>query len=123
MNRILSAIVVSAMFVFAPLASGAAGTPDATLDISGSRGAVGVGYVKGSGTMHFQGQDYPVLRLPAAAPLNTGRVRPLPEDRVMNKPITFDAAYASVPPLNFTGSPVAGLTWLDDGQHFLQVKD
>jgi dipeptidyl-peptidase-4 len=70
-----------------------------------------------------EGEDYPVLRLPAAAPLTTGRVRQLPEDRVMNKPITFDAAFASVPPLNFNGSPVAGLTWLDDGEHFLQVKD
>jgi len=59
-NRILSAIVVSATFVFAPLASSAAGTPDATLDLSGSRGAVGVGFVRASGTLHFQGQDYPV---------------------------------------------------------------
>jgi len=60
MNRILSAIVVSATFVFAPLASNAADTPDATLDLSGSRGAVGVGFVQASGTLHFQGQDYPV---------------------------------------------------------------
>jgi hypothetical protein len=59
-NRILSAIVVSATFAFAPLLSNAAGTPDATLDISGSRGAVGVGFVKASGTLHFLGQNYPV---------------------------------------------------------------
>jgi hypothetical protein len=60
MNRILSAIVVFVTFAFAPLLSSAAGTPDATLDISGSRGAVGVGYLQASGTLHFQGQDYPV---------------------------------------------------------------
>ena len=60
MNRILSVIVVFATLAFVPLLAGAAGTPDATLDISGSRGAVGVGYLKGNGTLHFQGQDYPV---------------------------------------------------------------
>ena len=60
MNRILSAIFVFATLAFAPLLSVAAGAPNATLDISGSRGAVGVGYVQASGTLHFQGQDYPV---------------------------------------------------------------
>jgi len=60
MNRILSAIVVSATCAFAPPLSSAAGTPNATLDISGSRGGVGVGLVQASGTLHFQGQDYPV---------------------------------------------------------------
>jgi hypothetical protein len=60
MNRILSAIVVVAAFALAPLASNAAGAPDATLDLSGSRAAVGVGFVQASGTLHFQGQDYPV---------------------------------------------------------------
>ena len=60
MNRILSAIAIFVTFAFAPLASHAAGTPDATLDISGSRAAVGIGYVQASGTLHFQGQNYPV---------------------------------------------------------------
>jgi hypothetical protein len=60
MNRILSAILVFATLSLAPLLSNAAGIPDATLDLSGSRGAVGVGYVQASGTLHFQGQDYPV---------------------------------------------------------------
>ena len=60
MNRILSAIVVSATCAIAPLLSNAAGPPDATLDISGSRGGVGVGLVQASGTLHFQGQNYPV---------------------------------------------------------------
>src|SRR5205807_6996134 len=26
-------------------------------------------------------------------------------------------------PVNFAGSPVSGITWLEDGEHFLQVKD
>ena len=60
MKRILSAIFVFATLALAPLLSVAAGAPNATLDISGSRGAVGVGFVQASGTLHFQGQDYPV---------------------------------------------------------------
>jgi hypothetical protein len=60
MNRILSAIVVFATFASASLLSNAADTPDATLDISGNRVAVGVGIVQASGTLHFQGQNYPV---------------------------------------------------------------
>jgi dipeptidyl aminopeptidase/acylaminoacyl peptidase len=72
-----------------------------------------------------QGKDYPVLRLPAQVPLTVCRVRPLPEDRTLNKPITVEAvgtAGRGRGGLNFSGSPVAGLTWLDDGEHFLQVK-
>jgi hypothetical protein len=60
MNRILSVIAVFVTFAFAPLLASAERTPDAALDISGSRGAIGVGYVQASGTLHFQGQDYPV---------------------------------------------------------------
>jgi dipeptidyl aminopeptidase/acylaminoacyl peptidase len=68
-------------------------------------------------------RDYPVLRLPEATPLTTGKVRPLPEDRVRNKPLTFEVVYDTGRPLNFSGSPVGGLTWLDDGEHFLQTKE
>ncbi len=87
-----------------------------------------------------EGKDFPVLRLPAAAPLTAGRVRPLAENRTLNKPITFDMLYpaagggqggrggrggrgAGRGGVNFNGSPVSGLAWLDDGQHFLQRKD
>jgi dipeptidyl aminopeptidase/acylaminoacyl peptidase len=68
-----------------------------------------------------EGKDFPVLRLPAPVPVVSGRVRPLAEDRTMNKPINFETLYGSRP-TNFVGSPVSGLTWLDDGEHFLQVK-
>jgi dipeptidyl-peptidase-4 len=85
------------------------------------------------------GQDFPVRRLPAAVPITAGRVRPLPEERSFNKPITFDRVYGSdpvTPPSrpgrggegrvrerpNFNGSPVSVQDWLEDGEHFLQVK-
>jgi dipeptidyl aminopeptidase/acylaminoacyl peptidase len=67
------------------------------------------------------GQDFPVARLPKSVPITRGPVRPLPEDRTLNKPIDFDVMFRSQP--NFGGVPVSGITWLDDGEHFLQVKD
>jgi dipeptidyl aminopeptidase/acylaminoacyl peptidase len=70
-----------------------------------------------------EGKDFPVLRLPAPATLTTGRVRPLPEDRPQKKKsITFDTFNGNARPPNFNGTPVSILGWLDDGEHFLQVK-
>jgi dipeptidyl aminopeptidase/acylaminoacyl peptidase len=69
------------------------------------------------------GQDYPVLRLPVRAPILTSPVRPLADDHAQRKPITFDLVYGSGRPPSFGGSPVAGLIWLDDGEHFLQIKN
>jgi dipeptidyl aminopeptidase/acylaminoacyl peptidase len=69
-------------------------------------------------------KDHPVMRMAAPIPLTAGRVRPLAEDRTLNKPIP-----AGVPSGRrgfaggLGGAPVSGLTWLDDGEHFLQVKD
>ena len=60
MKRILSAVAISVSLAAAPLMTYAAGTPDATIDISANKGAIGVGYVEGKGTLHFQGQNYPV---------------------------------------------------------------
>jgi dipeptidyl aminopeptidase/acylaminoacyl peptidase len=70
-----------------------------------------------------EGQDFPVVRLPAPVALTSGRVRPLREERALNQPITFETLHGSKPPPNFRGSPVSGLVWLEDGTHFLQVKD
>ncbi len=70
-----------------------------------------------------EGKDYPVLRLPAQVPITLGRVRPLPEERTSNKLLTYDAVYGSGSPPNLSGSPVSVQSWLDDGEHFLQVKD
>jgi len=69
-----------------------------------------------------EGADFPVVRLLAEVPIPTGRIRPLPEERTLKKPITFEAVYDSANRLNFNGSPVSVQSWLDDGEHFLQVK-
>jgi dipeptidyl-peptidase-4 len=52
-------------------------------------------------------------------------VRPLAEDRTLDKPITFDAVYSaeSGRRLNFAGTPATGQTWLEDGEHYLQPKE
>src|SRR5439155_22351782 len=68
------------------------------------------------------GGDFPVLRLPAAVPLTVGPVRPLAEDRRQDRPISKDAYLKAGRGFNFAGNPVSGLTWLDDGEHFLQTK-
>jgi dipeptidyl aminopeptidase/acylaminoacyl peptidase len=70
-----------------------------------------------------EGQDFPVVRLLTAVPLNSGRARPLSKDRTLNKPITIEAVLRSDHPPNFTGTPISGLTWLEDGEHYLQRKD
>ena len=70
-----------------------------------------------------EGEDFPVLRLPAKTTLTTGRVRPLPEERPQKKKsITFDTWFGTAPPPNFSATPVSVVGWLDDGEHFLQVK-
>jgi dipeptidyl aminopeptidase/acylaminoacyl peptidase len=68
-----------------------------------------------------EGKEFPVLRLPKSTPLTRGPVRPLPEERTLNKPINLDTLFRNPP--NFAGNPVSGITWLEDGEHFLQVKD
>jgi hypothetical protein len=68
-----------------------------------------------------KGKDFPVLRLPAATTLRTTSVRPLPEEQVRDRPITYEAVYGGRGP-NFSGSPIAGLIWLDDGDHYLQRR-
>jgi dipeptidyl-peptidase-4 len=70
------------------------------------------------------GKDAPVLALPKTAPITVGAVRPLPEERTMNKRITVDAVLeGGRRGIDLAGNPVSGLTWLDDGEHFLQAKD
>jgi dipeptidyl-peptidase-4 len=69
-------------------------------------------------------QDAPVLALPQTAPVTAGPVRPLAEERTMNKRITVEAVLeGGRRGIDFSGNPVSGLTWLDDGENFLQVKD
>jgi dipeptidyl-peptidase 4 len=68
-----------------------------------------------------EGKDFPVVRLGKDVPLTRGPVRPLPEERTLNKPINTELLFRNPP--NLAGNPVSGITWLEDGEHFLQVKD
>jgi dipeptidyl aminopeptidase/acylaminoacyl peptidase len=67
-------------------------------------------------------KDYPVDRLPAESPLTIGSVCPLAQDRTFNKPLPLSAMSGTRGFQLFGGSPVTGLTWLPDGEHYLQVK-
>lgn len=68
-----------------------------------------------------EGTDFPVLRLPKSVPFTRGPIRVVPEERQPPKPITIDMLFRNPP--SFSGNPVGGLTWLDDGEHFLQAKE
>jgi hypothetical protein len=69
------------------------------------------------------GQVYPVYQLGAYVPLTLGQARPLEHKREFDKPITFETVYGPQKRANFNGSPVGGLTWLSDGEHYLQRRD
>ena len=61
MNRTYAAILMSLSLAASPLIANAESTkPDATLEISGNSVAVGVGFTEAKGTLHYQGQSYPV---------------------------------------------------------------
>src|SRR5205823_6580775 len=69
------------------------------------------------------GRDAPVIALPQPVPLTAGPVRPLAEERTMNKRITVESMLDQRRGIDLSGNPASGLTWLDDGEHFLQVKE
>jgi dipeptidyl aminopeptidase/acylaminoacyl peptidase len=68
--------------------------------------------------------DFPVLRLPKAYPIATGSPAPLPENRVVNQPVTDALMFSPTGGFSFglQGTPVNVGAWLD-GDHFLQTKD
>ncbi len=70
-----------------------------------------------------EGEDYPVLRLVKKTPLVSGPVRPLPEKRTLHKRISLDMVLGKTPLPNLSGSPIGDVTWLEDGEHFLQRKE
>jgi dipeptidyl aminopeptidase/acylaminoacyl peptidase len=70
-----------------------------------------------------KGEDYPIVVLKSYVPITHGEVCPLKEKRQFNKPITFETIYDPNDKVNFRGSPVWGLTWLEDGEHYLQVRN
>ncbi len=67
--------------------------------------------------------DYPVLRLPKETPILTTPARPPVEERTFHKRIERDMLIGKKPMPNLSGSPMSDVTWLDDGEHFLQRKD
>jgi dipeptidyl-peptidase-4 len=66
--------------------------------------------------------DFPVLRLTKDVPLLVGGVRPLPEERRSNLPIDLRMTLGGQRGPDFNGSPTTSMTWLDDGEHYLQNK-
>jgi len=67
--------------------------------------------------------DYPIVVLKSYVPITHGSVCPLKEKRRFNKPITFETIYDPNDKVDFGGSPISGLIWLQDGEHYLQVRD
>lgn len=65
--------------------------------------------------------EYPVVRLAVVPTMLTGNPRPLPEDRTFNRPINIAAVFGPSPP-SFGGTTSTSVTWLDDGEHYLQQK-
>ncbi|MHB1425570.1 MAG: DPP IV N-terminal domain-containing protein [Gemmataceae bacterium] len=70
-----------------------------------------------------EGSDYPVVRLPNETPILSSPVRPLAEERSVHKRIDLDMLLGNKEMPNLSGSPIADVKWLDDGEHFLQRKD
>ena len=63
---------------------------------------------------------FPVVRFPKLAPIFTGSPRALPEDRTAKKKFGME----QLAPGRGGIAPVLGdITWLPDGEHWLQVKD
>ncbi len=70
-----------------------------------------------------EGEEYPIVILGSYVPLTSGRVRSPADAREQKKPITFETVYGTERKVDFGGSPVVGLTWLEDGAHYLQIRD
>ncbi len=73
------------------------------------------------------GESYPIVRVKSPTPITSGAVRPLEEERGTPRLMTFEEFYEGgeggerAP--NLSGSPVGGIEWLEDGEHFIQRKD
>jgi dipeptidyl aminopeptidase/acylaminoacyl peptidase len=67
-----------------------------------------------------EGQDFPVVRLLSPVALTTSSASPLSEDSC--EAIALENLAGPQPP-GFMNFGIGGITWLDDGKHFLQVKD
>jgi dipeptidyl-peptidase-4 len=70
-----------------------------------------------------EGAEYPVLRVPSATPILSIAAPDLPENAKSDLPLTYEAVYEKRPAPDLAGSPVGGLSWREDGEHYLQRKD
>jgi dipeptidyl aminopeptidase/acylaminoacyl peptidase len=68
-----------------------------------------------------EGNDFPVLRVNESVAITSGPVRPVADERKMNKPFNADSLLKDPPP-NLSGNPTTILDWLEDGEYFLQIK-
>jgi dipeptidyl-peptidase-4 len=68
------------------------------------------------------GKSFPVRRITADKPVFTGEPRPLPETVTAKKPFTLDMI-GGRGGVGLAGAPMGSITWLDDGQHWLQTKN
>ncbi len=68
------------------------------------------------------GKAFPVRRVTDDKPVFTGEPRPLPETTTAKKPFTLDMLGGGRG-ANLGGAPMGAITWLDDGTHWLQVKE
>ena len=60
MTRFLATVLVSLSLAALPLVAAADARPDATIDISGTTVAAGVGFTDAKGTVLYAGKSYPV---------------------------------------------------------------
>ncbi len=66
-----------------------------------------------------KGKEYPVMRVGKLGGVAVGAPRPLPEDRKTNQPFTIDFLTSN---RGFAIGEQGGVTWLPDGEHYLQSK-
>lgn len=68
------------------------------------------------------GSEYPILRIPNATPMLTTRAKDLTAAPAEKKQVTWDAIHGGEAP-NFNGSPMGGVRWEDDGDHYVITRE
>lgn len=68
------------------------------------------------------GQAFPVARVTDDKPTFTGAPRAVADTTAAKKPFTLDMLGGGRGGVNFGGQPMGNISWLDDGQHWLQSK-
>src|SRR2546429_7498804 len=59
-RRLVGLAIIGAMLLIAPIGRAAEEKPDATVKMTGKSLSAGIGYSWGSGTLTYQGKEYPV---------------------------------------------------------------